>query len=148
MCIRDRLYEYCKIARALLTGENAVGRVIARPFTGKYPNYKRTSNRHDFSLAPPRPTVLDAIQASGLETIGVGKIFDIFAGRGISRTSRTQGNDDGMAQTIAHAKEDFSGLCFVNLVDFDMVYGHRNNADGYAEALSRFDCLLYTSRFV
>ncbi|WP_195276974.1 phosphopentomutase [Anaerotruncus rubiinfantis] len=135
----SELYEYCKIARALLTGENAVGRVIARPFTGKYPNYKRTSNRHDFSLAPPRPTVLDAIQASGLETIGVGKIFDIFAGRGISRTSRTQGNDDGMAQTIAHAKEDFSGLCFVNLVDFDMVYGHRNNADGYAEALSRFD---------
>lgn len=134
-----QLYEYCQMARDLLAGEHAVGRVIARPFDGDYPDFKRTSNRHDFSLTPPIPTFMDALQEAGLATIGVGKIYDIFAGKGISSTQHTVSNDDGMAKTLAHAKEDFNGLCFVNLVDFDMVYGHRNNAPGYAEALNRFD---------
>lgn len=134
-----QLYEYCQMARDLLTGQHAVGRVIARPFDGTDPDFKRTSNRHDFSLTPPTPTFMDALQEAGLATIGVGKIYDIFAGKGISSTQHTISNDDGMAKTLAHAKEDFNGLCFVNLVDFDMVYGHRNNAPGYAQALNRFD---------
>lgn len=134
-----KLYEYCQIARDLLTGMHAVGRVIARPFEGTFPDYKRTSNRHDFSLAPPVPTFLDALQEAGLATIGVGKIYDIFAGKGIASTQHTVSNDDGMSKTLAHVKEDFHGLCFVNLVDFDMVFGHRNNAPGYADALNRFD---------
>lgn len=134
-----QLYEYCEIARRLLTGEHGVGRVIARPFAGSWPDYKRTSNRHDFSLNPPRDTILDKLQAAGLETIGVGKIYDIFAGKGISQTSRIQNNEDGMEQTIAWAKKEFRGLCFVNLVDFDMVYGHRNDVPGYTAALNRFD---------
>lgn len=135
----EQLYEYCRIARNLLVGEHGVGRVIARPFTGTYPNYKRTSNRHDFSLTPPKNTFLDCIQAACLDTIGVGKIYDIFAGKGISQTSRTVSNEDGMDKTIAHAKADFHGICFVNLVDFDMLYGHRNDVVGYTEALNRFD---------
>ncbi len=135
----EKLYEYCQAARDLLTGEHGVGRVIARPFTGEYPDYRRTSNRHDFSLQPPRDTFLDRLQAAGLDTIGVGKIYDIFAGKGISSTQRTVSNDDGMDKTIAHAKEDFHGVCFVNLVDFDMVYGHRNNVPGYTEALNQAD---------
>ena len=135
----EQLYACCRQARTLLTGEHGVGRVIARPFTGEWPNFTRTANRHDFSLAPPRPTVLDRIQAAGLETIGVGKIYDIFAGQGISRSSRITDNDDGMDHTLAHAREDFRGLCFVNLVDFDMLYGHRNDIAGYTAALNRFD---------
>ena len=133
------LYEYCRIARGLLTGEHGVGRVIARPFVGTYPDYRRTANRHDFSLEPPANTVLNDLQRAGLATIGVGKIYDIFAGNGISSTQRTVDNDDGMQKTLAHAREDWNGLCFVNLVDFDMVYGHRNNVAGYTEALNRVD---------
>ena len=133
------LYRYCEIARSILTGENAVGRVIARPFVGEYPNFVRTPNRHDISLPPPRETALDYIAGAGMDCIGVGKIFDIFAGKGITRQIKTVSNDDGMEKTLALAKEDFSGLCFVNLVEFDMVYGHRNDVDGYAGALTRFD---------
>ena len=134
-----QLYEYCEAARKLLQGEHGVGRVIARPFEGSWPDYRRTSNRHDFSLTPPRDTILDKLRAAGLDTIGVGKIYDIFAGKGISQTSRIQNNEDGMEQTIAWAKKEFHGLCFVNLVDFDMVYGHRNDVPGYTAALNRFD---------
>ncbi len=135
----EKLYEYCKIAREILQGEDAVGRVIARPFTGEYPNYTRTKNRHDFSLEPPERTMLDFIKESGKSVIAVGKISDIFAGRGVTEKILTSGNADGINKTIEIMDKDFEGLCFVNLVDFDMLYGHRNNVDGYAEALSYFD---------
>jgi phosphopentomutase len=135
----EELYRYCEIARRILTGDHGVGRVIARPFTGKAPDFRRTANRHDFSLAPPSETMCDLLQAAGLETIGVGKIYDIFAGRGISRSMRTSGNDDGMKKTLKLAQESFSGLAFINLVDFDMVYGHRNDVAGYTSALNAFD---------
>lgn len=136
----EELYKYCRIARELLVGEHGVGRVIARPFIGSgNGNYTRTANRHDFSLLPPRDTLLDAVQAAGLASIGVGKIHDIFAGRGLSEFVYTQGNADGMAKTLEYAKKDFTGLCFVNLVDFDMLYGHRRDIPGYAQALSDFD---------
>ncbi len=133
------LYEYCRMAREILKGENAVGRVIARPFTGTAGNFKRTENRRDFSLEPPRATMLDAIKGAGLDTVAVGKITDIFASRGISRALLTHGNTEGMKITSEIQKEDFNGLCFVNLVDFDMLYGHRQDIDGYARALSEFD---------
>ena len=133
------LYRCCEIARELLCGEHGVGRVIARPFVGTYPDYTRTPNRHDYSLQPPGDTVLDAIKAAGLDCIGVGKINDIFAGRGITEFVRTKSNADGMEKTFGYAREDFHGLCFVNLVDFDMVYGHRNDVEGYAGALTQFD---------
>lgn len=136
------LYEDCRIARKLLTGEHAVGRVIARPFVGSYPDFTRTVNRHDFSLLPPQETVLDEIQKAGMETIGVGKIYDIFAGKGISRTFANEGNDKNMERVFELQKEDFTGLCFVNLVDFDMIYGHRNNIGGYTAALNAFDVQL------
>lgn len=135
----ETLYEYCRIARELLQGKHGVGRVIARPFIGAYPEFKRTSNRHDFSLVPPRDTFLDKLRAAGKDTIAVGKINDIFAGKGISSTSRTVNNDDGMDKTIVHVSEDWNGVCFVNLVDFDMVYGHRNDIAGYTAALNRVD---------
>lgn len=135
----ELLYRYCEIARGLLTGEHGVGRVIARPFTGEYPNFTRTANRHDFSLQPPRDTFLDALCKAGLSTLGVGKIYDIFAGKGICAFQRTSNNDDGIDKTIAYIKTDFHGLCFVNLVDFDMIYGHRNDITGYTAALNRFD---------
>ncbi len=135
----EELYEHCRTARGLLTGEHGVGRVIARPFVGTYPDYRRTANRHDFSLEPPANTFLNDLQRAGLETIGVGKIYDIFAGNGISSAQRTVDNDDGMQKTLAHAREEWNGLCFVNLVDFDMVYGHRNNVAGYTEALNHVD---------
>ena len=135
-----KLYEYCEIARNILMGKHGVGRVIARPFVGTdKTNFKRTSNRHDFSLLPPSKTMLDYLQQAGLETIGVGKIYDIFAGQGVSRTTRTTSNHHGMEVTLGHVKEDFEGLCFVNLVDFDMLYGHRNDVDGYAAAATEFD---------
>lgn len=134
----QKLYEYCKIAREILTGENGVGRVIARPFEGDYP-FKRTANRHDFSLLPPSDTMLDKLKQSGFDTIAVGKINDIFAGRGISEYSFTKGNAEGMAKTDEYVTKDFNGLCFVNLVDFDMLYGHRRDINGYAAALSEFD---------
>lgn len=134
------LYRCCEIARGLLRDEWGVGRVIARPFIGQAPHFSRTSNRHDFSLVPPADTMLDVLKAAGLDVIGVGKISDIFAGRGLTRsTGVNQDNDDGMRKTLALQDEDFHGLCFVNLVDFDMVYGHRNDIAGYTEAINRFD---------
>lgn len=138
----EELYKYCEIARELLVGDWGVGRVIARPFVGEYPNFTRTSNRHDYSKAPESVTVLDELINSGFETRGVGKIYDIFAGKGIQKTIRTNGNTDGMNKTLAWMDDDFEGLCFVNLVDFDMLYGHRNNVDGYANALTEFDVQL------
>lgn len=137
----EQLYDYCRIARDIWSGEHAVGRIIARPFTGDHP-FVRTANRRDFSVEPPRDTVLDEVSRSGLDCIGVGKIGDIFAGRGLTETVLTHGNADGMAQTAALTDRDFHGLCFVNLVDFDMLYGHRNDVDGYAAALSAFDTWL------
>lgn len=134
----EQLYEYCRIARDILRGPHAVGRVIARPFTGTG-NYVRTANRHDFSLEPPRATLPDAVKAAGLDSIGVGKIHDIFAGRGLSEYVYTQSNAEGMARTDAYCARDFRGLCFVNLVDFDMLFGHRRDIDGYANALTEFD---------
>ena len=134
----DKLYEYCKIAREILVGEHGVGRVIARPFKGEYP-FERTSNRHDFSLLPPEETMLDAIQSSGLETIAIGKINDIFANKGISQYLYTKNNSEGMNITKQYLDKEFEGICFVNLVDFDMIYGHRRDIDGYAKALSEFD---------
>ena len=135
----EKLYEYCLIAREILKGKHGVGRVIARPFEGEYPNFRRTANRHDFSLEPPRNTVIDILNAKGFDVIPIGKIYDIFAGRGMKKANPTKGNAHGMELTAEAAEKDFHGLCFTNLVDFDMVYGHRNNAPGYAEALSEFD---------
>ena len=139
----EQLYEYCCIARKILQGKHGVGRVIARPFVGSGKgNFQRTANRHDFSLEPPRETLLDAVKAKGLASIGVGKIHDIFAGIGLSEHVYNTSNANGMEHTLHYADQDFTGLCFVNLVDFDMVYGHRRNIDGYAKALSEFDAWL------
>ena len=138
----DQLYEYCHIARQQLQGKHGVGRVIARPFVGTSGAYKRTSNRHDYSLEPSAPTMLDASKAAGQSCIGVGKIHDIFAGIGTTEHVYNKSNADGMEHTLHYADQDFRGLCFVNLVDFDMVYGHRRNIDGYAQALSEFDAWL------
>ena len=138
----EQLYEYCRIARKLLTGKHGVGRVIARPFIGEPGSYKRTANRHDFSLEPPGKTLLDALEEQGLASIGVGKIYDIFAGRGVTEHVYNKSNTDGMDHTTHYAKQDFNGLCFVNLVDFDMQFGHRRDIDGYAAALSEFDAWL------
>ena len=135
----ETLYEYCKIARQILVGKHGVGRVIARPFIGKDGVYERTPKRHDFSLIPPKDTMLDVLKAAGKEVIGVGKIYDIFAGKGITEYTYTEGNADGIEKTLQYLKKDFEGLCFINLVDFDMLYGHRNDIDGYAKALSYFD---------
>ncbi len=135
----EELYQDCRIARSILRGKHGVGRVIARPFVGESGHYTRTSNRHDFSLEPPRKTMLDAFKDAGLASIAVGKIYDIFAGEGTTEHVYTKGNTDGMAKTMAYAEKDFHGLCFVNLVDFDMLYGHRRNIDGYAAALTEFD---------
>lgn len=135
----EELYRYCEIAREMLTGKYGVGRVIARPFVGEYPNYVRTSNRRDFSLPPPSNTMLDVLWKKGFATIGVGKIHDIFNGRALSESYHINDNNDGMRLTSEILKKDFNGLCFVNLVDFDMKYGHRNDIDGYAEAVADFD---------
>ena len=135
----ETLYEYCKIAREILQGKHGVGRVIARPFIGTYPDYQRTPRRHDYSLIPPKKTMLDCLTEQGFETIGVGKISDIFAGKGIQKTTSIVSNVDGMNKTMEFQKEDFTGLCFVNLVDFDMSYGHRRDVDGYAKAATVFD---------
>ena len=135
----EQLYEYCRIARKILTGEHAVGRVIARPFIGEPGSFVRTSNRHDFSLDPTGITMLDQLKAEGYDVLAVGKINDIFAGRGITEYVRTTGNADGIDKTLAWMDRDFSGLCFINLVDYDMLYGHRNDVDGYAKALTYFD---------
>ena len=135
----EQLYEYCRIARKILQGKHGVGRVIARPFIGSNGNYTRTSRRHDFSLEPPKETLLDAVKAAGLDSIAVGKIFDIFAGKGTTEHVFNKSNEDGMDHTMDYAKKDFHGLCFVNLVDFDMLYGHRRDIPGYAKALTVFD---------
>lgn len=139
----EALYDYCRKARAIMQGEHGVGRVIARPYVGAYPNYERTPRRHDFSLDPTGDTMLDALARRGLSTIGVGKIADIFAGRGISRSlGVNESNADGMRKTLALMAEDFTGLAFINLVDFDMAYGHRRDVAGYAAAMTEFDAAL------
>ena len=135
----QELYKYCEQARELLTGEYAVGRVIARPFVGEYPNYQRTSNRHDYSLQPPQKTMLNLLQEAGKKVISVGKIFDIFAGSGVDESNRIVDNHNGMEVTMDLLNRDFEGLCFVNLVDFDSKFGHRNDIDGYANAVTEFD---------
>jgi len=140
----EELYRYCEMAREMLVGEHGVGRVIARPFIGEEGNFTRTPRRHDYSLTPPAPTMMDALIEGGFATYGVGKIYDIFAGKGIQNTVRIENNVDGMEKTFAYQKEDFTGLCFVNLVDFDMMYGHRNDIDGYAKAATVFDKQLHT----
>lgn len=137
-----RQYEICQIARDLLTGENAIGRVIARPFVGASGNYTRTSNRHDYSILPPGLTVLNSIVDAGQKVRGVGKISDIFAEVGISDNIKTKNNADGVDKTISLMEEDFEGLLFTNLVDFDMLYGHRRDPEGYANCLREFDVAL------
>ena len=139
----ETLYHYCEIARELtMRDEWRVGRVIARPFVGKYPDYQRTPHRHDFSLEPPKPTMLDVLAEKGFDTIGVGKIYDIFSGEGITEFQKSQSSVQGMDQTIELAGRDFHGLCFVNLVDFDVLWGHRRDPVGYARELERFDVKL------
>ena len=135
----EALYEYCRIAREILVGYHAVGRVIARPFVGNYPDFTRTSNRHDFSVEPPKETLLDAIKSANKTVYAVGKIFDIFAGKGVTQKVFTTSNLDGIEKTLKALDTDFNGLCFINLVDFDMLYGHRQDINGYAKALTEFD---------
>lgn len=134
----DKLYEYCRMARSLLVGEHGVGRVIARPFVGEPGHFVRTPNRHDFSLEPG-PNVLDGIVQAGLPVIGVGKIKDIFAGRSVTESYPTKNNADGISRILEVMQQKAEGLIFVNLIDFDQLYGHRNNPAGYAAALEDFD---------
>lgn len=139
----EELYAICQAAREILTGEHGVGRVIARPFVGQPGSFRRTANRKDFSLEPPAPTLLNTIQEAGLEVMAVGKIEDIFAGVGITRSVHTSNNMDGVDKTLAFMRELHSkGLIFTNLVDFDSLYGHRNDPQGYAQALQAFDSRL------
>ncbi len=135
----DELYSVCEKARKIMTGKYSVGRVIARPFKGDEPDYVRTSDRKDFSLQPHGEVLTDVVKAAGLQCVGVGKIGDIFCGRGLTESIHTVSNGDGMEKTCDLARRDINGLIFVNLVDFDSKYGHRNDADGYAKALSSFD---------
>lgn len=135
----DQLYKYCRIARKILTGKHAVGRVIARPFIGTPGNFTRTTNRHDFSLEPPKETLLDALKSAGKTVYAVGKINDIFAGCGVTEKVYTHGNTEGLEISLDALDRDFEGLCFINLVDFDMLYGHRQDVDGYAAAFAEFD---------
>ncbi len=137
----EELYRYCEIASRLCSGKYAVGRVIARPFEGEWP-YQRTSRRHDYSLVPPKKTMLNYLSEAGLDVLAVGKINDIFAGSGVTEMVRTANNGEGIDRTLEYAARDFHGLCFTNLVDYDMLYGHRNDVDGYAKALSYFDSRL------
>lgn len=137
----EQLYEYCHIAREQLCGEHAVGRVIARPFEGAWP-YSRTRNRHDYSLEPTGTTMLDRLKEEGFDVLSVGKIYDLFAGRGTTDHIPTTDNADGIDKTIAWMDRDFHGLCYTNLVDTDMIFGHRNDVDGYARAISYFDAQL------
>ena len=139
----EELYDACHKARNILRGRHGVGRVIARPFVGDAGNgFRRTSNRHDYSLEPPAKTMLDAIKEAGLDSIAVGKIHDIFAGQGDTEFVFNKSNANGMEHAAHYAAKDFHGLCFVNLVDFDMLYGHRRDIDGYAAALTEFDTWL------
>lgn len=135
----ETLYEYCKMARQMLQGKHGVGRVIARPFVGTSGNYTRTSHRHDYSLLPPKTTMLDQLKEAGKDVIAVGKINDIFAGKGITEFTYTSGNEEGIEKTLEYLEKDFEGLCFINLVDYDMLYGHRRDIDGYAKAITYFD---------
>lgn len=135
----EQLYDYCRIARQILQGEHGVGRVIARPFAGESGHYIRTPRRHDFSLLPPAVTMLDQLKAAGKDVIAVGKIQDIFVGKGITEHVYTSGNAEGIQRTLEYLDKDFEGLCFINLVDYDMLYGHRRDVDGYAKALAYFD---------
>lgn len=135
----ETLYDYCKKARQMLQGEHGVGRVIARPFVGESGNYTRTAHRHDYSLLPPKTTMLDQLKAAGKDVLAVGKINDIFAGKGITDFVYTSGNAEGIERTLEYLDKDFEGLCFINLVDYDMLYGHRRDVDGYAKAITYFD---------
>lgn len=135
----ETLYDYCKKARQMLQGEHGVGRVIARPFVGGSGNYTRTAHRHDYSLLPPKTTMLDQLKAAGKDVLAVGKINDIFAGKGITDFVYTSGNAEGIERTLEYLDKDFEGLCFINLVDYDMLYGHRRDVDGYAKAITYFD---------
>ncbi len=135
----DELYRCCEIAREMLQGDLAVGRVIARPFVGELGSFERTRNRHDYALDPTGPIVMDDLVKNGFDSIGVGKIYDIFAGKSVEESYKMEDNIDGMNITLDLCDKDFNGLCFVNLVDFDMIYGHRNDVDGYANAASEFD---------
>lgn len=135
----ETLYKYCEIARKILVGKHSVGRVIARPFIGEKGNFTRTKNRKDFSLLPPEKTLLDYIKEAKMEVCAVGKIEDIFAFRGITKSNHTTNNEDGIKATIHYMQEDFNGLIFTNLVDFDTLYGHRNDVLGYKNALEYFD---------
>lgn len=137
----EELYRDCEIAREICKGKYGVGRIIARPFEGEYP-FKRTTRRHDFALVPPHKTTLDLLKDAGLDVIAVGKISDIFAGQGVTDAIKTAGNSDGMEKTMTLLDRDFRGFAFVNLVDFDMVYGHRRDIDGYAAATAAFDAWL------
>ena len=139
----DELYKYCEIAREILQGEHGVGRVIARPFIGSEGDFTRTGNRHDFSLLPAY-NMLDALVVAKYETYGIGKIYDIFAGKGVEHTQRTKNNIEGMEKSIELLKKDFTGLGFINLVDGDMIYGHRRDIDGYAKSIAKFDDQLGT----
>lgn len=139
----EQLYEYCRMAREILQGEHGVGRVIARPFVGTCAGqFVRTAHRHDFSILPPSVTMLDQLSESGKDVIGVGKIRDIFAGKGITEAVYTSGNEEGIERTLEYLEKDFDGLYFINLVDYDMLYGHRRDVEGYAKALSYFDARL------
>ncbi len=135
----EELYKICRDAREILQGKHGVGRVIARPFIGTSGNYTRTPRRHDFSLLPPKDTMLDVLSSNGKDVIGIGKINDIFAGKGLTEYTYTTGNEDGINKTIEYLDRDFDGLLFVNLVDYDMLYGHRRDIDGYAKAVAYFD---------
>ena len=136
------LYEICAKVRQIMQGEFAVGRIIARPFVGEWPDFKRTSNRHDYAVSPFAPTLLDTLSENGKAVISVGKIRDIFDGKGITDSFRTVSNNDGMGKTIRLTARDFEGLCFVNLVEFDSAYGHRRDIAGYTQALNDFDAQL------
>ena len=138
----ERQYEICQIAREIMTGDDTVSRIICRPFVGGNGKYTRTENRRDFSIDPPGDTVLDLLKANGKDVIAVGKIEDIFNHRGITETNHTKNNHTGTQATIDYLRKDFDGLLFVNLVDFDMLYGHRRNPEGYARALEEFDARL------
>lgn len=137
----EELYRCCEIAREILQGEHGVGRVIARPFEGEHP-YTRTSRRHDYAILPPHDTTLDLVKNAGLQTVCVGKISDVFAAQGVTKSVKTSGNTDGMAKTLEVLESDFKGFSFINLVDFDSIYGHRRDIDGYAAALTEFDMWL------
>ena len=140
----DELYRCCEIAREItMKDEWKVGRIIARPYVGKKKGeFKRTANRHDYALKPYGPTALNALKDAGYDVISVGKIFDIFDGEGLTESNKSKSSVHGMEQTIEIAKREFNGLCYVNLVDFDALWGHRRDAEGYAQEIEKFDVKL------